>query len=65
MFVLSRENLTPLFQTREDTNYPAHLEPISRVWKQEVLYEPCHEKTCVQVSDQVRHKMGYATTEDG
>ena len=27
--------------------------------------EPCHEKTNVLVSDQVRHKPGCAATEDG
>ena len=29
------------------------------------LYEPRHEKTNILVSDLVRHKPGYAVTEDG
>ena len=28
------------------------------------IYEPRHEKTCLRVSDQVRHKPGCAITED-
>ena len=27
--------------------------------------QPCREKTCLRVSDQVRHKPGCAATEDG
>ena len=29
-----------------------------------VISQPCHEKNCHRVSDQVRHKLGCTTTDD-
>ena len=37
--------------------------PISELNTIQITFEPCHEKTCLRVSDQVRHKLASSATE--